>query len=74
MRPEAAAWLCEVFCVPEIVKELLLECPIEEERKFMVVLLRKAIELADEESLFKLLRSYLNILRAAGTNKSFHLN
>jgi len=43
-------------------RELLLDCPINDVRKFILVLLKKAIETAGEEFRQKLLRSLLKDL------------
>lgn len=59
---QCSEWLIEVFCVKMVHRELLLDCPINDVRKFILVLLKKAIETAGEEFRQKLLRSLLKDL------------
>jgi hypothetical protein len=65
ITPQAAEWFVEVLCVREIRKELLIDCPLVETRKFLLVLAKAAIERARLESREKLLCYLLHDLDLA---------
>lgn len=60
---QCAEWLIEVFCVRLVHRELLLECPVSEVRKFIIILLKTAINLVGESFKVKLFLSLAKDLR-----------
>jgi hypothetical protein len=55
MDVQCAEWLIEVFCVRQIHKELFVDCPIDQSRKFLIVLAKTAICKVSQEAKEKLL-------------------
>jgi len=59
---QCAEWLIEVFCVRMVHRELLIDCPVSEVRKFIVILLKKAIGEVGAEFKLKLFLSMIKDL------------
>jgi hypothetical protein len=74
MTQYGANWLLETLATREVHKEVLIDCPIEEMRKLVVVLLRKAGSLADQEVCNYTLQSMLNTFSEIGLAKKVYLD
>ena len=61
--------MSEVICIKEILKELILECPISEKRKLIVGIFSLAFESLSKPFMLKIFKSMLNKYKLALSSK-----